>query len=67
MKKLPKFSKNDTVCYKISKKSKTTYYGIILTLWHSQDSRSVIYEVASLNDGMCSYSIGEEYIIKKID
>lgn len=66
MKAKPKYKNGDMISYRISKHSKTTYYGVILSTWHNDKSDKVIYEVAAMNDGMCSYSIGESYIDKKI-
>ena len=59
------FKKGDIVTFKFSPRLKETYNGIIVSSWKSKESKNV-YEIASMNHSMSSYTIGESCIIKKI-
>jgi hypothetical protein len=65
MKKIPQYSIGDMVSYKLSNRRATLYAGVVISHWHNVHG-SVIYEIASLSDNMCSYSIGEPNIDKKV-
>lgn len=65
MRAKPKFSKDDMVSFKFSKVDRQLHTGVILSIWHRGRNR-IIYEVASMNHSMCSYSICEECIVKRL-
>lgn len=65
MKIKPKFDANDLVCFKFSSRLRETYSGVIVSIYHNRNNR-VIYEIASMNHSMCSYSISEDCIVKKL-
>jgi hypothetical protein len=64
----PKYNRGDMVIYKMSKNSNRTYYGVVVSNWRAQYNKNlIIYEIAALNDSMRSYSLGERYIVQKVD
>jgi len=65
MRAKPKYQPNDMVSFKFSTRYKQTYNGVIVSIWHRGRNR-VIYEIASMNHSMCSYSVCEECIVKKL-
>lgn len=55
------------VVFKFDKRSNKTYNGIITGSWTSAIVHSPrIYSISCMDFGMNSYSLNEEYIIKKI-
>lgn len=66
MKTEAKYVKGDVVIFKLVRDSKATYNGVILGSWGVNISSKRVYTVASMNHGMRSYSLSEEYIVKKI-
>ena len=64
----PKFHEGDMVVFRFVKQSNRTYNGVILSSWTGvkRGQHRCVYTIASMNHGMCSYSVGEEYIEKKI-
>lgn len=65
MKAPPKFKTNDLVSFKFSSNYRDLYSGVIVSIWH-HSKHKVVYEIASMNHSMCSYSISEDCIVKKL-
>ena len=61
----PLFKKGDIVSFVLSTRHKETFSGIIVRSWQIRRDL-VVYEISSMNHGMCSFSIGEMCVLKKL-
>lgn len=61
----PKYEAGDVVSFHFSRTHREEHNGMIVTSWRNWNNK-IIYEIASMNHGMCSYSVSESCIIKKL-
>lgn len=65
-----KYEKGDIVTFTLFKGSSVENNGVILNRWQNDarhnGGKRAIYEIASMNHSMNSFSIGENCILKKI-
>lgn len=60
-----KLEKGDVVTFKLSLTSKETFNGVVVSQWNTKRNR--LYEIASMNHGMCSFHLSAKYILKKLE
>jgi len=61
-----RYQKGDIVSFKFSAALKETYNGVIVSSYKSKLERNYIYEIASMNHSMVTYSISGRCILKKL-
>jgi len=59
-----RYQKGDIVSFRFSTSHKRVYNGVIVSSW--QRNNRTIYEIASMNHSMVSYTIADFCIDKKI-
>ncbi len=64
---MSRYNKGDIVAFKFSNLCKETFNGVIISSRKAGRFYRTVYEIASMNHNMCSYSIGEALIVKKIE
>lgn len=62
-----KYKSGDMVSFRLVKNSPITYNGIVTGSWSSKvENHRYIYSISCMNFSMNSYSVCEEYIVKKL-
>lgn len=63
---MQRYQKGDIVSFKFSSSLKETYSGVVISSYKSRLERNYIYEIASMNHSMVTYSISGRCIVKKL-